>query len=63
MLPFLNLKAHSSLFQSALFQAIAAINIITDIALVVLPCVLLRNVQLSRWKRFRIMALIASKVM
>ncbi|KAJ5777460.1 hypothetical protein N7520_000706 [Penicillium odoratum] len=47
--------------QAALFQAIAAFNIITDVALVVLPCVLLRNVQLSRWKRFRIMALIASK--
>ncbi|KAJ6103055.1 hypothetical protein N7486_005482 [Penicillium sp. IBT 16267x] len=48
--------------QAALFQAIAALNIITDVALVVLPCVLLRNVQLSRWKRFRIMALIASKL-
>ncbi|KAJ5802476.1 uncharacterized protein N7503_004926 [Penicillium pulvis] len=48
--------------QPALFQAIAALNIITDVALVVLPCVLLRNVQLSRWKRFRIMALIASKL-
>ncbi|KAJ5660053.1 hypothetical protein N7507_006504 [Penicillium longicatenatum] len=48
--------------QAALFQTIAALNIITDVALVVLPCVLLRNVQISRWKRFRIMALIASKI-
>ncbi|KAJ5637627.1 hypothetical protein N7490_007506 [Penicillium lividum] len=47
--------------QAALFRAIGAFNIMTDVALVVLPCVLLRNVQLSRWKRFRIMALIASK--
>ncbi|KAJ5740782.1 hypothetical protein N7493_000654 [Penicillium malachiteum] len=49
--------------QEALFQSIAALNISTDVALVVLPCILLRNVQLSRWKRFRIMALIASKLM
>ncbi|KAJ5281290.1 hypothetical protein N7478_006662 [Penicillium angulare] len=47
--------------QAALFQTIATFNIITDVALVILPCMLLRTVQLSRWKRFRIMALIASK--
>ncbi|KAJ5895948.1 uncharacterized protein N7473_005347 [Penicillium subrubescens] len=47
--------------QAALFQAIAAFNILTDIALVVLPCLLLRNVQLTRLKRFRIMALLASR--
>ncbi|KAJ5939531.1 hypothetical protein N7466_002665 [Penicillium verhagenii] len=48
--------------QSALFKASASFNIITDVALVVFPCILLRDVQLSRWKRFRIMILIASKL-
>ncbi|KAJ5612061.1 hypothetical protein N7510_005255 [Penicillium lagena] len=49
--------------QIALFQVIAALNIITDIGIVVLPCMLLRTVQLSRGKRFRIMALLASRIL
>ena len=48
--------------QAALFQGIATVNIVTDVVLVALPCLLLRNVQLSHWKRFRIMALISSKL-
>ncbi|KAJ5698924.1 hypothetical protein N7462_000929 [Penicillium macrosclerotiorum] len=49
--------------QTALFQAIATLNILTDVALVLLPCMMLRNVQLSRWKRCRIMALLASRLL
>ncbi|KAJ5166313.1 uncharacterized protein N7482_005094 [Penicillium canariense] len=49
--------------QAVLFQVIGALNIATDIALVALPCTLIRNVQLSRWKRFRIMALLASRLL
>ncbi|KAJ5149715.1 hypothetical protein N7448_001293 [Penicillium atrosanguineum] len=49
--------------QAALFEAIAALNIVTDIAIVLLPCMLLRTVQLSHWKRFRIMALLATRIL
>ncbi|KAJ5665958.1 uncharacterized protein N7477_008406 [Penicillium maclennaniae] len=49
--------------QAALFEAIAALNIVTDLAIVLLPCMLLRTVQLSHWKRFRIMALLASRIL
>jgi hypothetical protein len=38
-------------------------NIITDAALVFLPCVVLRKVQISRLKRLRIMAMLASRLM
>ncbi|KAJ5113648.1 hypothetical protein N7456_002182 [Penicillium angulare] len=59
--PWLWSSSDKCINQAALFQTIATFNIITDVALVILPCMLLRTVQLSRWKRFRIMALIASK--
>lgn len=49
--------------QTALFQAIATLNILTDVAIVLLPCMLIRSVQLSGWKRFRIMALLATRIL
>ncbi|KAJ5484877.1 hypothetical protein N7539_004865 [Penicillium diatomitis] len=49
--------------QTALFTVIGVFNILTDIVLVVLPCLLLRNVQLTQLKRFRIMSLLASRLL
>lgn len=61
--PFAKTRLLILFLQIALFQAIGALNIVTDIALVLLPCVMLRKVQLSRWKRFRIMAMLASRLL
>ncbi|KAI2787274.1 hypothetical protein POX_f07637 [Penicillium oxalicum] len=49
--------------QAVIFEVIGVFNILTDIALIVLPCLLLRNVQLTQLKKFRIMALLASRLL
>jgi hypothetical protein len=46
----------------ALVQSIAAVNITTDLALVVLPCIVLWNVHVSTSKRIRIIGLIAMRL-
>lgn len=48
--------------RAALYQGIGIFNILTDISLVVLPCTLLRTVQLSKWKRSRMMGLLATRL-
>ncbi|GFF45087.1 hypothetical protein IFM46972_07709 [Aspergillus udagawae] len=48
--------------REALAIYIWAMNIITDAALVFLPCVVLQKVQISRLKRLRIMAMLASRL-
>ncbi|PTU24174.1 hypothetical protein P175DRAFT_0469887 [Aspergillus ochraceoroseus IBT 24754] len=49
--------------REALAGYIGAVNILTDAALVLLPCIVLHKVQISRWKRFRIMAMLATRLL
>lgn len=49
--------------QGALFKSIAAFNIITDAALVLLPCTVVLGVQVSGSKRWRIVALFATRIL
>ncbi|RHZ50505.1 uncharacterized protein CDV56_102743 [Aspergillus thermomutatus] len=48
--------------REALANYIGTMNILTDVALVFLPCIVLQKVQISRSKRLRIMALLATRM-
>lgn len=54
--------ANELLIQDAMFRAIGAINIITDIALVFLSCAVLWTVQVSLSKKLRIISLLAIRL-
>ncbi|PCG92746.1 Hypothetical protein PENO1_072980 [Penicillium occitanis (nom. inval.)] len=54
--------ANEFLIQDAMFRAIGAINIITDIALVFLSCAVLWTVQVSLSKKLRIISLLAIRL-
>ncbi|OJJ50177.1 hypothetical protein ASPZODRAFT_128795 [Penicilliopsis zonata CBS 506.65] len=47
--------------QGALVTAIGVVNILTDILLVLIPCIVLHQVQITRSKRLRIMAMLATR--
>ncbi|KAJ5219696.1 hypothetical protein N7468_008900 [Penicillium chermesinum] len=48
--------------QRMLFEAIGIINITTDAAIAILPCLMLRSLRLSYFKRMRMMLLLSSRV-
>lgn len=48
--------------QDALFKSIAAFNIITDAALILLPCTVFWRVRISNSRRWRIVALFAARI-
>ena len=54
--------ANVFLMQDAMFRAIGAINIITDVALVFLSCAVLWTVQVSLGKKLRIVSLLAIRL-
>ncbi len=49
--------------QQGLLDFIGAINILTDVAVIVLSFFLMRNVQVSSYKRFQVVGLFATRIM
>jgi hypothetical protein len=52
-------RYHTDLVQTVLFRAVGAINIITDLVLIILPCLVLWGVQVSTSKRVRIIGMLS----